>query len=296
MKYAFIWRHRKQFKITRLCGALGVSRSGFYDWLSRPESRHAAEDRELLRQIRALHVQARQAYGAFKTWKVLKRQGISCGRHRVARLRRQNGIEALRKRRFRIMTEYHKLAAPAPNLLKQNFTVSQPDRVWAGDMTVVATGTGWLHLAILLDLFSRRVVGWAMGNKRSQDLSLNALQMALDLRQPDAGFIHHSDRGSAYIGADYQAKLLQIGAEISMSRKGNCYDNAVVESFFGNLKNELVHHQRFATREEARARIFDYIEVFYNRQRAHATLRFLSPIEFENVSLGALQPCPGNPG
>ena len=160
-------------------------------------------------------------------------------------------------------------------------------------MTVVATGTGWLHLAVLLDLFSRRVVGWAMGNKRSQNLGLNALQMALDLRQPDAGFIHHSDRGSAYIGA---AKPLQIGAEISMSRKGNCYDNAVVESFFGNLKNELVHHQRFATREEARARIFDYIEVFYNRQRAHATLRFLSPVKFETVSLGALQPCPGNPG
>ena len=163
-------------------------------------------------------------------------------------------------------------------------------------MTVVATGTGWLHLAVLLDLFSRRVVGWAMGNKRSQDLSLNALQMALDLRQPDAGFIHHSDRGSAYIGADYQAKLLQIGAEISMSGKGNCYDNAVVESFFGNLKNELIHHHRFATREEARAHIFDYIEAFYNRKRAHATLRFLSPVEFENVSIGALQPCPGNPG
>ena len=192
MKYAFIWRHRKQFKIARLCGTLGVSRSGFYDWLSRPESRHAVEDRELLRQIRALHLQARQAYGAYKTWKVLKRQGIICGRHRVARLRRQNGIEALRKRRFRIMTEHHKLAPPAPNLLQQNFTVLQPDRVWAGDMTVVATGTGWLHLAVLLDLFSRRVVGWAMGNKRSQDLSLNALQMALDLRQPDARLIHHS--------------------------------------------------------------------------------------------------------
>ena len=241
-------------------------------------------------------MQARQAYGAYKTWKVLKRQGIICGRHRVARLRRQNGIEALRKRRFRIMTEHHKLAPPAPNLLQQNFTVLQPDRVWAGDMTAVATGTGWLHLAVLLDLFSRRVVGWAMGNKRSQDLSLNALQMALDLRQPDARLIHHSDRGSAYSAADYQSKLLQIGAEISMSGKGNCYDNAVVESFFGNLKNELVHHQRFATREQARAQIFDYIEVFYNRQRAHATLCFLSPVEFETVSLGALQPCPGNPG
>lgn len=296
MKYAFVWRHRKQFRIARLCGALGVSRSGFYEWVNRPESRHAVEDRELLRCIRALHLQARQAYGAYKTWKVLTAQGIACGRHRVARLRRQNGIEALRKRRFRVMTEHHKLAPAAPNLLKQNFTVLQPNRVWAGDMTVVATGTGWLHLAVVLDLFSRRVVGWAMGNKRDQALGLNALQMALNQRRPGTGLIHHSDRGTAYVGADYQAKLHQIGAEISMSGKGNCYDNAVVESFFGNLKNELVHHYRFATREEARARIFDYIEAFYNRKRAHATLRFLSPVEFEYLSNGALQPRPGKPG
>jgi putative transposase len=207
VKYAFIRRHRKQFRIARLCVTLGVSRSGYYEWLDRPESRHAVQDRELLRCIRALHLQARQAYGSYKTWKVLKAQGIACGRHRVARLRHQNGIEALRKRRFRVMAEHHKLAPPAPNLLKQNFTVLQPNRVWAGDMTLVATGTGWLHLAVLLDLFSRRVVGWAMGNQRSQTLSLNALQMALEQRQPSFGLIHHSDRGSAYVGADYQAKL-----------------------------------------------------------------------------------------
>ena len=296
MKYAFIWRHHKRFRIARLCTTLGVSRSGYYEWLDRPQSRRAADDRELLRIIRALHLQARQAYGAYKTWKVLKAQGIACGRHRVARLRRQNGIEALRKRRFRIMAEHHKLAPPAPNLLKQNFTVLQPNRVWAGDMTLVATGTGWLHLAVLLDLFSRRVVGWAMGNQRNQALSLSALQMALNQRQPDAGWIHHSDRGSAYVGADYQAKLLQIGAKISMSGKGNCYDNAVVESFFGNLKNEMIHHRRFASREEARMHIFDYIETFYNPKRAHATLRFLSPVAFENLSNDALQTCPGNPG
>jgi transposase InsO family protein len=296
VKYAFVWRHRWQFSIARLCSALGVSRSGFYDWLNRPESRHASEDRDLLRAIRALHVQARQAYGAYKTWKVLNATGIVCGRHRVARLRRQNGIEALRQRRFRVMSEHHKFAPPAPNLLKQNFTVMAPNRVWAGDMTVVATGAGWLHLAVVLDLFSRRVVGWAMGNKRDQVLGLSALKMAFDQRRPGAGLIHHSDRGSAYVGVDYQAKLHQIGAEISMSGKGNCYDNAVVESFFGNLKNELVHHCRFVTREEARARIFDYIEVFYNRQRAHATLRFLSPVAFENLSNVALQPCPGKLG
>lgn len=296
MKYAFVWRHRKQFKIVRLCSALGVSRSGFYEWLSRPESRHAARDQELLRSIRALHLKSRQAFGAYKTWQVLNREGVICGRHRVARLRRQNGIEALRRRRFRIMAEHRQMAPPAPNLLKQNFMVSQPNRIWAGDMTVVATGTGWLHLAVLLDLFSRRVVGWAMGNKRDQALGLNALQMALDRRQPGAGLIHHSDRGAAYTGVDYQTKLQQIGATPSMSGKGNCYDNAVVESFFSNLKNELVYNYRFATMEEARAHVFDYIEAFYNRSRAHATLGFLSPVEFENVSLGALQPCPGKPG
>ena len=296
MKYAFIRQHRTRFKIARLCSVLGVSRSGYYEWLDRPESRRAAEDRQLLQSIRDLHMQARQAYGAYKTWKVLCARGIACGRHRVARLRRQNGIEALRKRRFRVMVEHHKLAPPAPNRLEQNFSASQPDRVWAGDMTLIATGTGWLHLAVLLDLFSRRVVGWAMGNERSQTLSLRALQMAVDQRQPGDGLVHHSDRGSAYVGAIYQARLEQIGAAISMSRKGNCYDNAVVESFFGNLKNELVHHRRFASREEARTEIFDYIEVFYNRQRAHATLRYLSPVEFENLRRVALQNCPENPG
>ena len=283
MKYAFIREQRQQFTIARLCAALGMSRSGYYEWLSRPESRRATADRQLLERIRGLHVQSRQAYGAYKTWQVLRARGIACGRHRVARLRRQNGIEALRKRRFRVMKEHHKLAPAAPNRLQQCFDVSRPDRVWAGDMTLVPTGTGWLHLAVMLDLFSRRVVGWAMGNKRSQELSLSALGMAIEQRRPSPGLLHHSDQGSAYVGVLYQAELVRNGATISMSRKGNCYDNAVVESFFGNLKNELTHHRSFASREEARAAIFDYIEVFYNRQRAHATLRYSSPADYERT-------------
>jgi putative transposase len=296
VKYAFIDRHKKRFRIARLCAALSVSRSGFYEWLDRPESCRVLEDRQLLQSIRALHMRSREAYGAYKTWQVLRSRGIACGRHRVARLRRQNGIEALRKRRFRVMVEHHKRAPPAPNRLEQHFNVSQPDRVWAGDMTVIPTGTGWLHLAVLLDLFSRRVVGWAMGNERSQALSLRALRMAIDQRRPTPGLVHHSDRGSAYVGTLYQTELEQIGAVASMSRKGNCYDNAVVESFFSNLKNELTHHRRFVTRDEARTEIFEYIEVFYNRQRAHATLRFMSPVEYENSSRVAVQTCPGNPG
>lgn len=296
MKYAFIRQHSERFRITRLCRSLGVSRGGYYEWLGRPESRRASEDRQLLQHIRVVHTRSREAYGAYKTWRVLRAQGIACGRHRVARLRRQNGIEALRKRRFRIMTEHHKLPPPAPNILAQNFKVAQPNRVWAGDMTLVPTGDGWLHLAVLLDLYSRRVVGWAMGNERSQALSLKALQMAVAQRKPAAGLLHHSDRGSAYVGVLYRSRIDRMGAIASMSRRGNCYDNAVVESFFSNLKNELVHHRRFANRQEARAEIFDYVELFYNRQRAHSSLRFLSPAEYENVSRVVLQTCPGNQG
>lgn len=296
MKYAFIRDKGRRFSVTRLCAALGVSRSGYYEWLGRPASRRATEDRALLDRIRLLHRQSREAYGAYKTWRVLKVQGIACGKHRVARLRRQNGIEALRKRRFRVSVEHHKRAAAAPNTLNRQFAVTKPNRVWAGDTTVIPTGTGWLHLAVLLDLYSRRVVGWAMGNNRSQVLSLAALEMAIEQRQPMPGLLHHSDQGSAYVGADYQLQLQRIGAEISMSRKGDCFDNAVVESFFGNLKNEMVHHCRFQTREEARAAIFDYIELFYNRHRAHATLEFVSPADYEELRSDVTQTCPGNPG
>jgi transposase InsO family protein len=288
VKYAFIRNKGRRFKLSRLCAALGVSRSGYYEWLGRPESRRSREDRQLLDHIRLLHSRSRETYGAYKTWRVLRAQGIACGKHRVARLRRQNGIESLRKRRFRVMVEHHKRAAPAPNTLARQFAASKPDRIWAGDMTVIPTGTGWLHLAVVLDLYSRRVVGWAMGNERNQALGIRALQMAIKQRHPPAGLLHHSDQGSAYAGTDYQIELQRIGAAISMSRKGNCYDNAVVESFFGNLKNELVHHHRFLTRDEARAAIFDYIEVFYNRHRAHATLQFMSPVEYERSKGGAL--------
>jgi putative transposase len=296
VKYAFIREQRKRFRVTRLCRALNVSRSGYYEWIDRPESPRASEDRRLLQHIRVLHTRSREAYGAYKTWRVLRNEGIACGRHRVARLRRQNGIEALRKRRFRVMTEHHKLPPPAPNILAQNFHVPQPDRVWAGDMTLIPTGDGWLHLAVLLDLYSRRVVGWAMGNERNQALSLKALRMAIDQRKPAARLLHHSDQGSAYVGVLYRTQIDRMGAIASMSRRGNCYDNAVVESFFSNLKNELIHHRRFTSRQEARAEIFDYIELFYNRRRAHSSLRYLSPAEYENVNRVALQTCPGNQG
>jgi len=287
VKYAFIRRHTALFKVARMCAVLSVSRSGYYEWRDRPESRRTADDRQLLQTIRALHVESREAYGAYKTWKVLRVRGIACGRHRVARLRRQNGIEARRKRRFRSVVEHHKLAPPAPNRLQQRFTVNRPDRVWAGDLTFIPTRAGRLFLAVLLDLYSRRVVGWAMANQYTQALSLAALRMAIAQRRPAAGLVHHSDQGSQYVGALYREQLDRHSFIASMSRRGNAYDNAVVESFFSNLKNELIHHRSFASREEARAEIFDYIEVFYNRQRAHATLQYVSPIEYENANGGA---------
>lgn len=283
MKYAFIRRHAGLFRVARMCAVLGVSRSGYYEWRDRPESRRSAADRQLLQTIRALHIESREAYGAYKAWKVLQSRGIACSRHRVARLRRQNGIEARRKRRFRVVVEHHKLPPPAPNLLNQRFKVMRPDRVWAGDLTFIATRSGRLYLAVLLDLWSRRVIGWAMGNEHTQALSLAALRMAIAQRRPPPGVLHHSDQGSQYVGSAYREQLDRHRFVASMSRKGNAYDNAVVESFFSSLKNELIHHRSFASREQARAEIFDYIEVFYNRQRAHATLQYVSPLDYENA-------------
>ena len=296
MKYAFIDRHAGRFPVTRQCTALGVSRGGYYDWRGRGPSRRAIDDERLLREIRAVHARSREAYGAFKTWKVLNGAGTACGKHRVARLRRENGIEARRKRRFRITVEHRQTAAPAPNLLERRFRVGVPDRVWVGDITYIATRAGWLYLAVLLDLHSRKVVGWAMGARMTQGLAASALEMAVEHRRPGAGLLHHTDQGSQYAATQYRERLAQLGFVASMSRKGDCWDNAVAESFFGNLKNELTHHRDFHTREQARSEIFDYIEIFYNRQRAHATLQYMSPLDYESRSNGAQLNCPGKVG
>jgi transposase InsO family protein len=214
---------------------------------------------------------------------VLKADGIECGKHRVARLRRHHGIETKRKRRFRI-TERHQLAAPAPNLLQRRFAVTAPNRVWVGDITYIPTRAGWLYLAILLDLYSRKIVGWAMSNRPTQEIVLSALTMAIDHRRPAKGLLHHTDQGVQYSATRYQTKLAELGITASMSRKGNAWDNAVAESFFSNLKNELVYHRDFKTREQARSEIFDYIEIFYNRQRVHSTLQYVSPTVYESQS------------
>jgi putative transposase len=284
VRYAFIQAHERAHHVTRLCGALAVSRSGYYAWRHRPASARAEADQHLLHVLRRVHLQTREQYGAVKLWQALITSGIRCGRHRVARLRRLAGLDARRTRRFRVIVEHHHLPPPAPNLLHQQFRTTALNRVWVGDLTAIPTRAGWLYLAVLLDLYSRRVIGWAMSGKPDQHVTLEALTMAVRQRQVRPGLIHHSDQGAQYSSLAYRDRLLALGLVPSMSRKGNCYDNAVAESFFSTLKNELIHHQTYGTRDEASRDIFAFIEGFYNRQRLHQSLGYLSPLQFERRS------------
>jgi putative transposase len=283
VRYGFIERHDGEFGVGRMCAVLGVSRSGYYTWRDGGESARALADRELLGRIREVHLKSREAYGAYKTWQELRAQGVCCGKHRVARLRKLHGIEARRTRRFRVTVENHATQPAAPNLLQRRFQSLQRDRVWVGDMTFIRTRAGFLHLAVLLDLYSRRVVGWSMSDRPDLGVVLGALRMAIETRGPAAGLIHHTDQGPIYSSSAYRDLLSTHRAVRSMSGKGNAYDNAVAESFFSNLKNELVHHCDFESRDAARAAIFDYIEIFYNRIRRHQTLGYVSPVAFEKA-------------
>jgi putative transposase len=281
VKYAFIEQTSGSHSVSALCRVLGVSRSGYYEWAKREPSAREQADHSLLQAIRQVHQQHKGAYGALKTWRYLRAQGVCAGKHRVARLRSQAGIEAKRKQRFRVSVEHHKSYQAAPDLLDRKFEASAPDQVWVGDMTFVRTRQGWLHLAMLLDVYSRRVVGWAMGDSPNSALHEAALAMALHHRRPPPGLIHHTDRGMMYRTAAYRALIEAAGLRQSMSGRKSAYDNAMAESFFSNLKNEMIHHNDFATREQAKAAIFDYIELFYNRQRMHQSLGYRSPVQFE---------------
>jgi putative transposase len=285
MRYQFIHEQHAQHRIGRLCQALDVSRSGYYAWRTRPPSARHQANVHLLTHMRHLHTVTNARYGAVKMWKALLTAGLQCGRHWVARLRRQHGLMAQRVRRFLVVIEHHQFAPPAPNRLQQIFVAPMPNRIWAGDLTTIATRAGWLYLALMLDLYSRRVIGWAMSAKPNQQVTLQVLRMALAHRRPQPGLIHHTDQGALYTSMAYQRLLAQSGVVASMSRKGNCYDNAVVESFFSTLKNELVHEREYHTREEAQAEVFEFIEVFYNRQRLHQTLGYVSPVQFEAASV-----------
>jgi putative transposase len=287
MKFKFIFDHRETFKVGCMCNVLRVSRSGFYAWIKRPQSKRSIENRKLQDKITVLHAASHGIYGAPKIHKDLVDAGISCGKNRVARIMRKAGIRSRVKKRFKATTNSkHKLAV-APNLLNQDFTAEAADCIWAGDITYILTDQGWLYLAVLLDLFNHKVLGWATSSRINTELVTAALEMALSHRQLQPGLVHHTDRGSQYASADYQKLLAEHGIVCSMSRKGNCYDNAVVESFFSRLKSEWTNHYHYQTRQEAIESLFYYIEIFYNRKRRHASISYVTPQQYEESAVVA---------
>ena len=281
MRYACIDRRRNQYPVRMMCRLLQVSRSGYYAWRIRPESRRARRDRELTELIRQIHVDSDGVYGAAKITAELNERGYPCGRHKVARLMRLAGLKGCPKTSFKVTTQRDPKHAVADNLLQQDFTAKAMNQRWASDITYIKTRQGWLYLAVVLDLFSRRVVGWSMSRWISRHLVINALNMAIDQRLPGKDLIHHSDQGSQYTSDDFRDELEAYKIRCSMSAAGNCYDNAVVESFFGLLKRERVNRKYYLTRDEAKQDIFDYIECFYNRKRRHGYLGNISPAAFE---------------
>lgn len=281
MKFAFIEASEVAFPVRTICRVLGISSSGYYAWRRRPESARVKQDAQLAVEIAAEHKRSRGIYGSPRVHRGLRARGVRASRKRIERLMRQNGIKGRQKRRFRRTTDSKHTHPIAPNLLERNFDPSRPNETWAGDVTFVATGEGWLYLAILLDLFSRRVIGWALSDTNDRALALEALNQALRLRHPPRGLVHHSDRGSPYASGDYRAVLEEAGIVASMSRTGDCWDNAVSESFFATLRAELLDHERYETHAAAITSIGEYIDGFYNPQRRHSHLDYVSPIEFE---------------
>jgi putative transposase len=272
-----------EYPVVELCHALGLSRSGYYNWLNRPESHRAKANREVLDKITVLHEENRRCYGSPRMTHALRRQGLRIGKNRVARLMRTQGIRAKSKRAFRPRTTDSRHAERiAPNRLKELPGLNRPDQAWVVDITYIWTAAGWVYLAAVMDLYSRRIVGWALESSLQTSLVTEALSRAQKERRPAPGLLHHSDRGSQYASSAYHALLANFKIIASMSGLAHCYDNAAMESFWSSLKNELVHQQAFANLDEARLAIFDYIELFYNRKRLHSALGYQSPVEFEN--------------
>ena len=287
MRYGCIDRRRARYPVRMMCRLLQVSASGYYAWRSRPKSARAQQDRELVSKIRRIHEASKGVYGSPRVHAELVAEGIRVGRHKVARLMRLERLRGCPKRRFRVTTQREPAHPVAENLLQQDFTAAAPNQRWAADITYISTAQGWLYLAVVMDLYSRRIVGWSMSRWMSRRLVIDALGMALAARRPDGSLIHHSDRGGQYTSDDFRDELARHGIDCSMSGSANCYDNAVVESFFGLLKRERVNRVRYRTRDEARADLFEYIEVFYNRKRRHGYLGKVSPADFEEQSAGS---------
>jgi putative transposase len=284
VKYAWI-KTQSGHSLRTLCAVLGVSSSGYYAWLRRKPSARTGEGVRLLQQIERIHHQNREAYGTVRVWRTLRDEGKRCSLNRVQRLRQKYMIQTKRRRRYLHRRGTYQRLPIAPNRLSWPFSASATNQVWVADITYIPTQQGWLYLAAVLDMCSRRIVGWAMSDRADQPLASAALDMALAHRTPHKGAIHHSDQGVQYTSKAYQQHLQKAGLLASMSRKGMPYDNAMMESFFASLKQELTHHERFADRDQARSKVFDYIEVFYNRQRLHSSLDYQSPVQFETTTV-----------
>jgi putative transposase len=282
MKYGFIARYGNEFSVERMSKVLGVSRSGYYAFIKIGSSKRDQINKKLIEKIKTAHAESRQTYGSPRIHAELVEQGEKCSRKRVARLMKREGIQAKMRKRFKVTTRTNPKAEAAPNLLQQDFCSPGPNQRWVADITFVATWEGWLYVAAVMDLFSRRIVGLAMNERMTAELVVDAVKQAIMHRQPGADLMHHSDRGCQYTSRNFQELLKRHHITISMSGTGNCFDNAAMESFFHTLKTEHVYFEYYYTREQAKQSIFEYVEVFYNRKRRHSTLGYVSPTVFEN--------------
>lgn len=281
MKYKFIEEHRSVFSVEKMCQIFEVSRSAFYDWLKRPESKRKKDDRKLVKEIKRIHKESYETYGIRRVQAQLNEDGFQCGRNRVARLMRDNAIHSCLRRKYKATTNSNHRYPVAPNLVDQEFTATCPNELWFGDITYIPTDEGWLYLAAIEDTFHKKIVGWSMDKTMTRTLTISALEQAIGRHIPEEGLIFHSDRGVQYAAYDYQTALKENGIIQSMSRKGNCYDNACMESFFSTLKKDLIYRRKFKTRLEAKIAIVEYIETFYNSKRLHSSLGYKSPQKYE---------------
>ena len=281
MKFRGIEAYRRWYGVREMCRWLGVSRSGYYAWTRRGMSRRAQENQLLLGEIRRIHQESRRCYGSPRIVAELRARGMGVSAKRVERLMRGNGLRARHRRKYKHTTDSRHPFPIASNVLGRRFTAEAANRMWVADITYISTGDGWLYLSAIMDLYSRRIVGWATSERITRSLVIGALRMALLDREPKPGLLHHSDQGSQYASIDYQMMLKRNGIRCSMNRAGDCYDNAAMESFFSSMKREWVQGKNYQTREEARRDLFEYIEIFYNRKRRHSTLGQVSPVEFE---------------
>jgi len=287
MKYWFVDQHRSWHGVQRMCRVIGASRSGYYRWRRQPQSKRQKDNEKILMEIRESHKNSRRAYGSPRITEDLQAKGMRCSENRVARLMKIHGIVSKVKKKFKATTNSKHNLPVAENILNQDFVTKKPNAIWASDITYIATLEGWLYLVVILDLYSRQVVGWSMSDRLTADFVIKALYQAIGRRRPASGCIFHSDRGVQYASADFRDVLKAYGFIQSMSRRGNCYDNAVAESFFHTLKTEHVYEYRYETRTEAVQSVFEYIEMFYNRIRRHSALGYRSPVSFELEAMAA---------